>query len=205
MSQDASVSRGWDESAWADGGSGCSQHEPQPSFQAGISTDCANRAVADVAADADPTSGLATYDSLGYNGQSGWFQVGGTSLSSPLIAATYALAGTPVPGTYPVTYPYHDPNQAKDLFDITTRSDGSCGTVLCTAGPGWDGPTGLGTPDGVAAFTQGPHGDIGGQVTDAATGKPVANVALTANPGDYVSRTDAAETTTSASLPVITT
>ena len=46
-------------------------------------------------------------------------QVGGTSLASPLIAAMYALAGAPVAGTYPVNYPYHDPSQASDLFDMT--------------------------------------------------------------------------------------
>jgi hypothetical protein len=187
LTKDTSVSRGWDESAWADGGSGCSEFEPQPDYQSGISTDCpANRAIADISADADPASGLAVYDTLG---QGGWLQVGGTSLATPLMTAMYALAGSPQPGTFPVTYPYHDPNQSHDLFDITSGSDGDCGNVLCTAGPGWDGPTGLGTPDGVAALTSGPLGTITGHVTDVSTGKPVAGAIVTASPGNYAART----------------
>ena len=40
-----------------------------------------------------------------------------------------------------------------DLYDVTSGSNGSCGgTHFCTAGPGYDGPTGLGTPNDVAAF-----------------------------------------------------
>ena len=80
--------------------------------------------------------------------------------------------GTPVPGTYPVSYPYDDPNRSNDLNDVTPGSNGGCGNVLCNAGPGWDGPTGLGTPNGVSALTTGPHGDIAGKVTDAADRQP---------------------------------
>ena len=65
--------------------------EPKPAWQAGTGS-CATRSVVDVAADADPNTGAAVYDSVAYHGQSGWFQVGGTSLSSPLIASVYALA-----------------------------------------------------------------------------------------------------------------
>jgi Carboxypeptidase regulatory-like domain len=117
--------------------------------------------------------------------------VGGTSLSSPLMASMYALAGAPVAGTNPVTYPYHDPNQSADLFDITQGSNGTCGNVLCNAGPGWDGPTGLGTPDGVKALQGAPQGAISGQVTDAATGKPIAEATVTASPGNYATKTGA--------------
>ncbi len=150
LTRDTSVPRGWDETVWGSssggegGGSGCSPFEPQPDYQAGISTDCAYRATADIAADASPQSGLATYDTLG---QTGWLQVGGTSLAAPLLASMYALAGTPTAGTYPVTHLYHDPNPASDLFDVTQGSNGSCGSVLCNAGTGWDGPTG-GRPAG---------------------------------------------------------
>ena len=194
LTKDTSVPRGWTETVWAGTGSGCSAAEPQPSFQQGISqltAVCENRAVADMSADADPASGLAIYDSNGFGGVNGWVQVGGTSLASPLIAATYALAGAPASGTYPNAAPYHDPSQSSDLFDITSGSNGGCGNVLCTAGPGWDGPTGLGTPDGVKAFQGAPQGQISGQVTDKTTGKPVTGVTVTAQPGDYVARTDA--------------
>lgn len=177
LTQDSS-SRGWHETAWADGGSGCSPFEPRPSYQDGIDTNCPdNRAIADISADADPATGLAVYDTLG---NPGWIQVGGTSLSSPLVAAMYGLAGTPVPGTYPVTYPYADANKAQDLYDVTEGSNGSCGNVLCTAGPGWDGPTGLGTPHGVNALTSGPHGDITGVVTSSTTGNPLRGATITA-------------------------
>ncbi|HEY3952263.1 MAG TPA: carboxypeptidase regulatory-like domain-containing protein [Streptosporangiaceae bacterium] len=195
LTKDSSVPRGWDETVWDHSGngtgSGCSAYEPQPSFQQGIpalDAVCSNRATADVSADADPTSGLAVYDTTG---EAGWLQVGGTSLASPLIAATYALAGTPAAGTYPNTYPYHDPNESSDLNDVTSGSNGDCGNVLCTAGAGWDGPTGLGTPDGTAAFQSGPQGTISGQVTDSATGQPIAGATVTAQPGNYVTRTDA--------------
>ncbi|HEY2505791.1 MAG TPA: carboxypeptidase regulatory-like domain-containing protein [Streptosporangiaceae bacterium] len=187
LTQDPSVPRGWDESAWSEGGSGCSLYEPRPDYQDNITTDCPNnKATADISADADPNSGLATYDTLGYGG---WLQVGGTSLATPLVTAMYALAGTPVPGTYPVTYPYTDPNQSNDLFDITTGDNGSCGNVLCTAGPGWDGPTGLGTPDGVNALTTGPHGTIAGEITDSSTGAPLSGATVTAT-GGFTATTD---------------
>jgi N-acetylneuraminic acid mutarotase len=166
------TSRGWTETAWSKGGSGCSSFEPQPVYQSDLPTDCANRATADISADADPDSGLAEYDTL--NG--GWEQVGGTSLASPLIASMYALAGTPAAGTYPATYPYI--HAAGDLFDVTGGSNGTCGDVLCTAGAGWDGPTGLGTPNGVAALTLGPQGTVGGKITDTATGTPLAGASV---------------------------
>ena len=191
------MSRGWDEKAWSSGGSGCAKYEPQPTFQGNIpalNAVCpSNRATADIAADADPASGLAVYDTQpDCSGSTAcdWVQVGGTSLASPLVASMYALAGTPVEGTYPVTYPYQDTSQSADLFDITTGSDGTCGNVLCNAGTGWDGPTGLGTPDGVKALVGAPQGLITGQVTDAATGKPIAGVTVSASPGSYATRTD---------------
>lgn len=134
------------ESAWSGAGSGCSTYEAKPSFQ----TDnlCANRTVADVSADADPNTGAAVYDSVPYYGYVGWFQVGGTSLSSPLIAGVYALAGT-----YGNSLPYSQFNYATNLHDVTSGANGSCGgTYLCTALSGYDGPTGLGTPNGTGAF-----------------------------------------------------
>jgi hypothetical protein len=182
LTKDTSVARGWEESVWYNPihypspvgtGSGCSAYEPRPSWQDGVTSDCARRATADVSADADPASGLAVYDT--FNGNDGWVQVGGTSLSSPLIAATYALAGKPAAGTYPSSYLYAHYLARPSVFnDVTTGSNGDCGNVLCTAGKGWDGPTGLGTPHGVSGFTFTKTGSITGTVTDAATGQPVA-------------------------------
>jgi hypothetical protein len=173
LTRDSSA-RGWHESAWWSGGSGCSQYEPRPDYQQGVSTGCPDaRATADIAADADPDSGLAVYNTLGQDGGAQW---GGTSLASPLVAAMYALAGTPVPGTYPVTYPYRAGQQ---LNDVSDGSNGFCGNLLCNAGPGWDGPTGLGTPDGVSALTLGAFGHVTGTVTDGTRHQPVADATVT--------------------------
>jgi N-acetylneuraminic acid mutarotase len=186
LTKDSSVARGWIETAWNGAGSGCSQIEPHPDYQTGIDTACPNnRASADISADADPNTGLGIYDTLGNNG---WLRVGGTSLSSPLIAAMYALAGTPVPNTYPVSYPY-DPTKTSDLNDVTQGSNGSCGNVLCNAGAGWDGPTGLGTPNGVQVLLGAPHGLIAGQITDTGTGTPLAG-ATVSTPEGYKATTD---------------
>ncbi len=147
--------RGWSESVWSTDsthgtGSGCSADEPKPSWQT-ADTGCAHRTIADVSAVADPATGVAVYDSYS---ASGWNVFGGTSASSPIVAATYALAGTPAAGTYPASYPY---GGASALNDVTTGSNGTCApSYLCTAGSGYDGPTGLGTPNGTAAFTSGP-------------------------------------------------
>ena len=135
------------ESAWSSGGSGCSAYISKPAWQA--DSGCANRTVADVAADADPNTGAAVYDSVRYQGQSGWFQVGGTSLSAPLIGAVYALAGNASSLVYG-SNPYAN---AAALHDVTSGSNGSCGgSYLCTAVAGYDGPTGMGTPNGTSAF-----------------------------------------------------
>jgi hypothetical protein len=144
----SSNSRGWTESAWSDAGSGCSAYDAKPSWQT-VTTGCSKRAEADVSAVADPNTGVAVYQTYG---ASGWVVYGGTSVSSPIIASVYALAGTPAAGTYPASYPYAHPS---NLFDVTSGSNGSCGAPICTAGTGWDGPTGLGTPNGTAAFTSG--------------------------------------------------
>jgi hypothetical protein len=185
LTKDTSTSRGWAETVWGDGtegakgdgtGSGCSKYEAQPSWQAGITRDCTQRATADVSADASPQSGLAVYDT---DGEGGWLQVGGTSLASPLIAASFALAGTPAAGSYPSSYLYaHYLAKPSVFHNITSGSNGTCGNVLCTAGPGWNGPTGLGTPDGVSGFTYLQTGSITGTVTAAATGQPVAGAAV---------------------------
>ena len=136
------------ETAWSGAGSGCSAYEPKPSWQSGIAT-CANRAVADVSAVADPNTGVAVYDTVSYQGQSGWFKVGGTSASSPIIAGVYALAGN-AGSVNDGSFSYSHTTQ---LNDVTSGSNGSCGgSNLCTAGTGWDGPTGNGTPNGSGGF-----------------------------------------------------
>lgn len=134
------------ETAWSGSGSGCSAYIAKPSWQS--DSGCSGRTVADVSADADPSTGAAVYDSVRYQGQKGWFQVGGTSLAAPLVGAVYALAGNAGSVTYG-SYPYA---HASSLHDVTSGSNGSCGSYLCTAGSGYDGPTGLGSPNGTGGF-----------------------------------------------------
>ncbi|WP_329560889.1 S53 family peptidase [Kitasatospora sp. NBC_01266] len=151
LTQDSSA-RGWSESVWGTSategtGSGCSAYETKPTWQ--TDSGCANRTVADVSAVADPATGVAVYDTYG---ASGWNVYGGTSASSPIIASVYALAGNPGANTTPAADLYAaDPS---NLNNVTTGSNGDCGgTYLCTAGPGYNGPTGLGTPNGTGAFS----------------------------------------------------
>ena len=161
----ASNSRGWTESVWKTsttegGGSGCSSDEAKPSWQSIISTStCSRRADSDVSAVADPATGVAVYQTYG---GSGWTVYGGTSAAAPIIASTYALAGTPASTDKPASFPY---SHTANLNDVTTGNNGTCSpTLLCTAAAGWDGPTGLGTPNGVAGFTPG-GGTTGNTVT----------------------------------------
>ncbi|MGW3635433.1 carboxypeptidase regulatory-like domain-containing protein [Streptomyces sp. NPDC005122] len=181
-----SSTRGWSESVWSGGtsgaGSGCSLYETKPAWQ--HDSGCAKRTVADVAAVADPATGVSVYDSYQ---QGGWNVYGGTSASAPIIAGVYANAGTPLKGTYPASYPYA---KASRLNDVTAGGNGTCAPAyLCTAGAGYDGPTGLGTPNGLTAFTTGPHGTVTGTVTDASTKAPVAGATVTI--GETSALTDA--------------
>ncbi|WP_230209125.1 hypothetical protein [Nostocoides sp. HKS02] len=140
-----SSARGWSESAWSGAGSGCTTLNTAPSGQTSTMTSCSGRAIADVSAVADPNTGLAVY-APSSSSQSGWAQYGGTSLSSPLVASVYALSGNTA--GYANTLPYAN---SSGLFDVTSGSNGTCAS-WCTAKTGWDGPTGLGTPNGTSAF-----------------------------------------------------
>jgi subtilase family serine protease len=141
----ANNTRGWTETVWSGAGSGCSRYNTALQAASSFNTGCSRRAEADVSAVADPNTGVAVYDSYGV---SGWLQFGGTSASAPIIASVYALAG----GGYTNAYPYQRAS-ASTLFDVTSGSNGSCSpTQLCHARTGWDGPTGLGTPNGTGAF-----------------------------------------------------
>jgi len=140
----AANGRGWTESAWTGAGSGCSTVFAKPSWQS--DPGCAKRTVADVSAVADPQTGVAVFGPTSRRA-SGFLVFGGTSVSAPLIGAVYAVNGGAVSfGSDPYAH-------AGALFDVTLGSNGSCGgSYLCTAGAGFDGPTGLGTPNGTAAF-----------------------------------------------------
>ncbi|MFC0547172.1 S53 family peptidase [Kutzneria chonburiensis] len=143
----AGNSRGWSETAWSGAGSGCSGYVQKPSWQ--TDSGCSRRTVADVSAVADPNTGVAVYDSTSYQGRKGWMVFGGTSVASPIIGSIYALAGNASSLSYASSIYSH----TSALYDVSGGSNGSCGgTYLCTAVSGYDGPTGLGTPNGTGAF-----------------------------------------------------
>ena len=101
------------------------------------------RAQADVAADADPHTGVAVYDTFH---QHGWLVFGGTSVATPIVAATFAL------GLNASANPANLYTHSSMFNDISAGNNGTCGAPLCIAGAGWDGPTGLGSPQGAGAF-----------------------------------------------------
>ena len=213
------------------GGSGCSAQFTAQPWQLHVadwaSVGCGSmRAVADVSADGDPYTGLAVYDSneaceTSYEEKAvkhvvHWCTIGGTSLSSPQVAATFALAG----GAHGVSYPAQTlyENAAKSpasLHDVTEGSNGKCSSpfnsrtglqactptqdaetscsseLICRAGPGYDGPTGLGTPDGLSAFepsaeTQAPTG-AGGPASSVSPAASTAFSTASAAPQSPVS------------------
>ncbi|QKG25088.1 S53 family peptidase [Actinomadura verrucosospora] len=150
----AANARGWDEITWSGTGSGCSKYEqPRPPWQA--DPGCSHRMVTDVSAVADPETGVAVYDSYGATG--GWGVYGGTSASSPIIASVYALAGPPASdGTDPAYSVYKHADQLNDIVAGRNSWDPCTPSYACQAGPGYDGPTGNGTPDGIGAFVATP-------------------------------------------------
>ena len=166
LTADPSAARGYAETAWAGSGSGCATDEHKPAWQAADDTSpagCLNRTQNDVAADADPATGIAVYDSTAYAGSSfsraaGWGVAGGTSVAAAIITATYALAGYPQVGTYPASYPYQA-GAAAGLYQVTSGTNGTCEAnrqYLCNAADslanGFNAPAGLGTPNGIAAL-----------------------------------------------------
>lgn len=133
----------WSESAWSGAGSGCSSVYSKQYWQA--DQGCPNRTVADVSAIADPNTGVAVYGPV-LGSISAWAVLGGTSVAAPLIAGIYgANGGTVAYGSDPYTH-------TLNLNDVISGSNGGCGSYLCNAGQGYDGPTGLGTPKGFTAF-----------------------------------------------------
>jgi hypothetical protein len=150
----------WKSTVWKEGGSGCSAIFSAPLWQTGVAdwaeTGCGSgRSVADVAAVGDPNTGVSTFDSTpdGEGDPTGWGIWGGTSVSSPIIAGEYGLAGG-APGEEPPAEPlYAAIGNSSELYDVLSGTNGTCGgTIACAAHVGYDGPTGVGSPIGLGAF-----------------------------------------------------
>jgi subtilase family serine protease len=126
------------ETGWSGGGGGCSSFETatsaQSSFGGYAQVNCAGkRATPDLSLDGDPASGASVYDTVRLQGQSGWFTVGGTSLSSPMAAAHAATKGTQVTSAtvYGSGFTYRD---------VTSGNNGApclVGYDLCTGRGAW--------------------------------------------------------------------
>lgn len=152
--------QGWTSTVWDESGSGCSSVFSAPPWQldaGGFSqTGCGSaRSVADVAAVGDPETGVDVYDSTpeGNGEPTGWGVWGGTSVAAPIVAAELALAGGADGASDPAATLYAHEGQSEALDDVVTGSNGSCGgTTACQAAPGYDGPSGLGSPIGLDAF-----------------------------------------------------
>ncbi|WP_407971251.1 peptidase S8/S53 subtilisin kexin sedolisin [Burkholderia pyrrocinia] len=146
------------EAAWSGSGGGVSTVEAEPAGQTAWPVPVAGkRGVPDVSYDANPSSGFAVYDSVAYQGQAGWFQVGGTSAGAPQWSALVAIANSlraaagksRLSGTYDSLYTVGKTAYGSDFHDVTTGSNGNCGSV-CNAAGGYDYVTGLGSPQAPA-------------------------------------------------------
>lgn len=139
--------RGWTETVWAGTGSGCSAYVAKPAWQ--HDGGCSNRTVADVAVIGNPQTGVAVYNTTAAQSQQGWGVYGGTSVGAPIVAALYAIAGNAsaehgASSAYGATGAFND---------VVLGTNGSCSPAyLCTAVPGYDGPAGVGTPNGTGGL-----------------------------------------------------
>jgi subtilase family serine protease len=143
---------GWTESVWSGTGSGCSAYVAKPSWQ--TDAHCPMRMLNDVAAVADPATGVAVYDTYS---QPGWITLGGTSVSAPIIAAMYALTDTSGTDDGGPAWRHHPAGAFRDVTtgtNVPGISAATCGgDYLCTGTAGYDGPTGWGTPQGLTGLS----------------------------------------------------
>ncbi|MBM9506184.1 S53 family peptidase [Actinacidiphila acididurans] len=154
------TARGWTETAWgptqrpSGAGAACSAHVDKPAWQHDAA--CPGRTVADISADADPYTGLAVYDStpdLADGLPGGWLRAGGTSAATPLVSAMYVMAG-PAVGIKDASGLYAHADRLNDVVGGSDSIPGSgmecpATSYMCSALKGYDGPTGLGSPDGL--------------------------------------------------------
>jgi subtilase family serine protease len=145
------------ETAWSGSGGGASAFESEPSYQMSVQT-TGRRGVPDVAYDGDPNTGVSSYNSNACGAcLTGWEQWGGTSIGTPQWAALFAIANAKrvKTGKATLTQPQIVLYAAGEAayHEITSGSNGTCGSE-CTAGPGYDFVTGLGSPIGLAVISQ---------------------------------------------------
>ena len=156
------------ETVWYDSGGGCSTTYDSglyggylaPTWQKSLpnwsTAGCGQyKAYGDVSVDADPDTGEAI-NVANSSGLDQWVTAGGTSLSSPLVAGMFGLVGKVPSGVTASSIPYSS-NTSSNFYDITSGNDcTSYGSSECTAGTGFDEPSGLGSPNGLGGFSPPP-------------------------------------------------
>lgn len=154
------------ETAWTGSGGGKSAYQSEPSYQLnyGIANTGGKRGIPDVSYNADPSTGVSVYDSVGYQGQKGWFVIGGTSAGSPQWAALGAIAGSTTAGasalynaasTTTIDTATGSTEYALNYRDVTSGSNNGG----YTSGQGYDLVTGLGSPraNNLISYLSTPH------------------------------------------------
>ncbi len=152
LAKNSKVTRGWSETVWNLGfgegtGSGCSKNYAQPSYQVGLAKACkSNKITNDLSAAADfAGGGVLSYCTAAACGSPAWAQVVGTSVASPLVAGIFARLQLATTIAADMGWVY---TNASAFYDVTSGNNKKgCTTKLCEAGVGWDGPTGVGTPN----------------------------------------------------------
>jgi len=137
------------ETAWSGSSGGVSQYVQIPAYQvnfANKNNPNKMRGIPDVSSIGDANNGgLSVYDSAA----GGWLIMGGTSAAAPawagMIAVAKSASTTPLTGLNTLLYHAATTAYSANYHDIVQGSNGSCGPV-CTAGPGYDYVTGLGSP-----------------------------------------------------------
>ncbi|HEX4139720.1 MAG TPA: S53 family peptidase [Candidatus Methylacidiphilales bacterium] len=137
------------QTAWNEAGCGPSVYETRPSFQNGVSSVVGSkRGVSDMSFDANPNTGVYVYDSTPFEGSSGWWILGGTSVSSPCLAGVVNVAGSTngfaASSAAEEARIYGALGNSSDFTDVTSGTDGTY-----SAKSGYDYPTGVGAPHGL--------------------------------------------------------
>ncbi|MFI5385805.1 MAG: S8 family serine peptidase, partial [Fimbriimonadales bacterium] len=137
------------ETVWTGTGCGKSAFEPRPVFQDVVYPIVGlYRASCDISAVADPNTGVSVYDSFAYQGASGWLVFGGTSASCPIVAGIANASGVSFASSQSLNTRLYSGRGGANFHDITAGSSGGF-----SAAPGWDFPTGVGSPNGLGGFT----------------------------------------------------
>jgi subtilase family serine protease len=157
------------EIGWTGSGGGYSHQFPKPAYQnvlpAGSTAIDGMRGVPDVGLQASSRTGALVYISLPPDGlgglrcgtmpcSTGWYDIGGTSLSCPQWAGMIAIAdqinggGLGLVNTALYRIGADPARYAADFFDITTGNNQTDPSIPgYPASTGWDPITGLGTPN----------------------------------------------------------